>query len=215
MTEMHHAYLLVGNPEEARELFGNLLVELGVSVENNPDFFPFHTETFGVDDARKLRELSGRKSFVGKKIFYVSPERFTLEAQNALLKTLEEPTADTHIFLSVRERDSLIPTLLSRLQVILVKAENYQGKALDANSQGLALGDSFLNMSLGKRLDYAKKFGDSGASLSAFLDGLLIALRQKGRDSTKQLGEIAKFRSFSDIPSASARLILEHLSFVV
>jgi hypothetical protein len=212
MKEMHHAYLLVGNPEETQSLFGSLLIELGISTENNPDFFPFYTETFGVDDARKLRELSGRRSFAGKKIFYVSPERFTLEAQNALLKTLEEPTVDTHIFLSVRERDSLVPTLLSRLQVILVDTK---GPTLGTDSQGRTLVNSFLGMSLNERLDYAKKFGDSGASLPAFLDGLLISLRQKGGDSTKQLGEIAKFRSFSDIPSASARLILEHLSFVV
>ena len=203
--EMHHAYLLVGNPEEAENFFGNLLVDLGVEKENNPDFFPFLAETFGIDDARKLRELSGRRSFGAKKVFYVRPERFTLEAQNALLKTLEEPTEGTHIFLVVREREVLVPTLLSRLQVLLVGG---------GGSRDNIEPEAFLKMPLQKRLNFAKKFSDSEASLSAFLDGLLTTLRQ-GNKPLKQLSEIARLRSFSDGPAASARLILEHLSFVV
>lgn len=206
--EMHHAYLLVGNPEEAENFFGNLLVELGVEKENNPDFFPFLAETFGIDDARKLREFSGRKSFGAKKVFYVRPERFTLEAQNALLKTLEEPTEGTHIFLVAREREVLVPTLLSRLQVLLVSKKG-QGRTLAGSPE------AFLKMPLQKRLDFAKKFSDSEASLPAFLDGLLATLRQRDDKSLKQLGEIAKLRSFSDGPVSSARLIIEHLSFVV
>lgn len=211
--EMHHAYLLVGNPEEVENFFGNLLVDLGVEKENNPDFFPFFSETFGIDDARRLRELSGRKSFgdprhggAGKKVFYVRPERFTLEAQNALLKTLEEPTEGTHIFLVAREREVLVPTLLSRLQVLLVNGDD-----CFVNSEP----EDFLKMSLQKRLDFAKKFSDSEASLPAFLDGLLAVLRKQGGKSLEQLAEVAKLRSFSDGPASSARLILEHLSFVV
>jgi len=40
------------------------------------------------------------------------------EAQNALLKTLEEPRADSVIILIVEDEHSLLPTILSRVQVV-------------------------------------------------------------------------------------------------
>jgi cell fate regulator YaaT (PSP1 superfamily) len=40
----------------------------------------------------------------------------TREASNALLKTLEEPSAGTHIFLLTQHRNQILPTLVSRCQ---------------------------------------------------------------------------------------------------
>lgn len=45
----------------------------------------------------------------------------TTEAQNALLKTLEEPPAGTIIIMTVSHEQSLLPTIRSRAQTLLVK----------------------------------------------------------------------------------------------
>lgn len=45
-------------------------------------------------------------------------ERLNDEAQNALLKTLEEPRGDTVIILTVTAEESLLPTIVSRAQVV-------------------------------------------------------------------------------------------------
>jgi DNA polymerase-3 subunit delta' len=48
-------------------------------------------------------------------------ERATLEAANALLKTLEEPPAQVALLLTAAEADVLLPTIVSRCQVISLR----------------------------------------------------------------------------------------------
>ena len=202
---LHHAYLFVGTRESARAGFELFLETIGLSQINNPDLFLFENEVFGIDDARRLSTLVSRKAFGARKVFFVTPERLTLEAQNALLKTLEEPTPDTHILITLRERELLIPTLLSRMQVIEV------GKLSEEKEEGPI---KFIGMSLTDRLAFAREFADKGFSLPVFLDNLLVLLRAKDSDGNK-LRKILAVRRFADGTSVSARLILEHLSFVV
>ncbi len=53
------------------------------------------------------------------KVFVIrEAERMTVQAQNALLKTLEEPPGTTFIILLVAALDRLLPTTLSRSQVV-------------------------------------------------------------------------------------------------
>ena len=48
----------------------------------------------------------------------VDAHRMTLQAANALLKTLEEPRANTHLILVAPSKDSVLPTLRSRSQIV-------------------------------------------------------------------------------------------------
>jgi DNA polymerase III delta prime subunit len=195
---MHHAYLLVGDKERARAhlttLFGDLV--------GSPDFFPYTEEVFGVEQARKLSRQALHKAFGGKKIFFIAPESITLEAQNALLKTFEEPIADTHFFLVLRDAGMAIPTLLSRMEVVSL------GAADDA-----ALVTKFLKGSLKERFAFVKKFVDKEESLTAFLDALLLELRRSGESAA--LASAFKLRLVAHERAASPRLILEHLAAVL
>jgi DNA polymerase III delta prime subunit len=47
-----------------------------------------------------------------------SAEKMTEESQNALLKTLEEPPQNTFLILTSTNKDKLIPTVLSRCQIL-------------------------------------------------------------------------------------------------
>lgn len=69
-------------------------------------------------------------------------DRMTHEAQNALLKMLEEPPADTMLVLTANNTHALLTTILSRLQRIAVRepleaelrayfAKNHDSKAID------------------------------------------------------------------------------------
>lgn len=203
----HHAYLFIGAPDEGRKHFASFLEILGVEKNNNPDVFTFELETFGIDDARHLSALSAEKAFGSKKVFLLSPQRFTLEAQNALLKTLEEPSPETHFFLVTRERGTLLPTLLSRVQILEMRRGNSEEQS--------ELGDKFLTLDLTRRLNFAKEFSESGESLPAFLDRILLLVRTRGGASADVLRQLLEFRRLSDGQSASGRLILEHLSFII
>lgn len=72
---------------------------------------------------KQVRELSSRlhyHSFEGGRKVGVIPyaEHMTEEAQNAFLKTLEEPTADTMLILTASNLNRVLPTILSRCQLL-------------------------------------------------------------------------------------------------
>ena len=202
---MHHANLLVGAPEEAESYLRSLCDSLGVELANNPDFFAFRTETFGIDEARKLRLLSTRKSITGRKIFLITPMRLTLEAQNALLKTFEDPSPDTLFFLAVREEALIVPTLRSRMQAIRIHGNN---ASMSAEAE------KFLSLSIKNRLLFAKSFADAEKNLSVFLDDLLCLLRKRS-GMQKSLEKVYNIKRSIGDSITIPRLVLEHLSLVL
>src|SRR5262245_53091387 len=117
---MHHAHLLVGNGEKALAYVESLCG----SVAHSPDFFPVRESVFGLEAARTLGVLAARSAFTGRKVFLITPDTITLEAQNALLKAFEEPVPGTHFFLVVRDVGMIIPTLLSRMQIVRLAHED-------------------------------------------------------------------------------------------
>ena len=60
-----------------------------------------------------------KPSHVAKKVVIIDQaDKLSLEAANSLLLTLEEPTKDTVIILVADNKDSVLPTIRSRLQAI-------------------------------------------------------------------------------------------------
>ncbi len=201
---MHHAYLLLGSREAADTYLGGVLKEWGIDRVQNPDFLLLKLDTFGIDDARELSVRASRRAFGAKKIFFLIPESITLEAQNALLKTFEDPTENTHFFLALREEALVIPTLLSRMQVVRVGG-------LESEKESPA--ESFRTSSLSDRLKFAKNFDDEGLNLAIFLDDLLFCYKKESND--RNLRRVYNARRFASDRSASARLISEHLALVL
>ncbi len=73
-----------------------------------------------IDSVRALRQEAGYRPFEGdRRIFVIDPaDRLSLEAQNALLKTLEEPSGQAHIMLIASRPAHLLPTTRSRCQAL-------------------------------------------------------------------------------------------------
>jgi hypothetical protein len=202
---LHHANLLIGEREEAEVSLREFCNKLGIELKNNPDFFAFRNEVFGIEEARRLRLQASQKALTGKKIFFISPLRLTLEAQNALLKTFEDPTPDTFFFLVTREEALILPTLRSRMETVSV-SKNLPSELTDA--------EEFLSLSLRSRLSFVKKFIEKEKSLPVFLDNLLGLVRKK--DHTGVLVEkVYNVRRFASDTAVLPRLILEHLSLVL
>ena len=76
----------------------NILVDAIRHLESEANFQPYEANSrfFIIDDADKMNDA----------------------ASNALLKTLEEPPATSHIFLITSRPDSLLPTIRSRCQTL-------------------------------------------------------------------------------------------------
>ena len=76
----------------------NILVDAIRALEKEANFLPYEAPAriFIIDDAHKMNDA----------------------ASNALLKTLEEPPATSHIFLVTSKPDALLPTIRSRVQTL-------------------------------------------------------------------------------------------------
>ena len=91
---------------------------------NNPDILypvPLKTKYLGVDDVRdQLVKPSSIKPYMFKhKVFIIDDaDKMTVQAQNAFLKTLEEPSGFS-VFLLLAERlDTFLTTVLSRCVIL-------------------------------------------------------------------------------------------------
>ena len=95
----------------------------------------------------------------------------TDQAQNALLKSLEEPKATSHVFLVTASPQALLPTIRSRCQVLRFGplASSVLEKHL-REAQGLAAGEA--------RLRAALASGSLGAALGFAVGGLPGAARR-------------------------------------
>jgi DNA polymerase III subunit delta' len=74
----------------------------------------------GVGAIRDLEREANFRPNEGTKRFFIidDADKLNLSSANALLKTLEEPPATTHIFLITSRYNSLLPTIISRCQVL-------------------------------------------------------------------------------------------------
>lgn len=76
--------------------------------------------SIGIDQVREIRKLLIEKPYGGGGRLVVIKEidKTTPEAANALLKLLEEPPEATAIVLTARNSEKILPTILSRSQII-------------------------------------------------------------------------------------------------
>lgn len=96
--------------------------------DNHPDYFELNkekTESIKIDDIRRLQEKVIEKPITSEKKVYVinNAENMTLEAQNCLLKTLEEPPEFVSIILVTNNENSILTTIKSRCTKLLFSEE--------------------------------------------------------------------------------------------
>ncbi len=94
---------------------------------NHPDIIRVTHEkpnTIGVEDIRsQINQDVGIKPYQGPRKVYIlnEGEKMTVQAQNALLKTLEEPPAYAVILILTTNVDALLPTIQSRCVMLHMK----------------------------------------------------------------------------------------------
>jgi DNA polymerase III gamma/tau subunit len=82
-----------------------------------PDYFVTVFEDFKIADSRSLQKSISLKLATGEKRMYIVSNP-TIEAQNSLLKSLEELPEDTFVFFTVPNKEDLLPTVISRSKII-------------------------------------------------------------------------------------------------
>lgn len=94
---------------------------ISITNGNNLDVIEIDAASHrGIDDIRSLKEGVKLATFGGKKKVYIIDEAhmLTLEASNALLKTLEEPPEHVTFILATTNPEKLIETIKSRTRIV-------------------------------------------------------------------------------------------------
>jgi DNA polymerase III gamma/tau subunit len=158
---MAKSFLIIGgNFSERETAFQNLYLKLKpkeARLTNDPDLISVSGEnSIGIDQVRRLEESLSLKShsFPPKIAFIAQAEKLTLEAQNALLKMLEEPVGNSILVLTAPRQENLLTTVISRCQLINLPekaAIKLSPKEIQELSQEL---EKILKASPGKRIQF-------------------------------------------------------------
>jgi len=183
-----NVHLIAGSGATVPSLF-KLLEKEGIHAQGNPDVFVRTYQQFGVDEARELRERASTRAIGGgQRVFIAVTPTLTSEAQNALLKTLEEPPAGALFFFIVPAPEMLLATLRSRAQTLELDAEAHE-ELVDAKK--------FLAAQPAKRLDLLKPLLDKGDDDPEKSRGPSFAKAMEGKHGAgkRDIGAILSFLS--------------------
>lgn len=178
-----HTLLLTGGTAETRRTTAYEIARETIPCEDLSQCSDFleldspESNSIGIEEARHLKEWTATKPLAQKKVIYIhNAEKLTVEAQNALLKILEEPPEGSQIILSAQKSTLLLPTVLSRC----AKQEltnQYDFSNLIASSSEIV---TLLKAPLGERFDWCaehlKLFKDD-VGLTQKIEEWLIVLR--------------------------------------
>ena len=122
---------------------------LRVDDDNYPDFFVFDGSkaTIKKDAVTTIESSFDKKAFENKGIrIYILHliENMTVEAINSILKFLEEPGQQIYAFLTTNNENSILPTIISRCQVLRMKLIDKNIVINDAISFGVDKKDAEL-----------------------------------------------------------------------
>ena len=142
-----------------------------IKAESNPDFIHLCPEEEGkaikVDQVRELIEKISLTSHAqGYRVIIVSPaDALNINASNSLLKTLEEPPANTVLILITDKPSKLMATIRSRTQMIRFELPETHESMQWLDQQNIDKSDLILKLSAGAPLAAIAMTEDDGLQI--------------------------------------------------
>jgi len=204
---MHHALLYIDTPSTCGACIKALQEELPVA---HIDTRIYEQEKFLVEDARDLVRAINTTPLGGERtLTVIATEKIDREAQNALLKIVEEPPVHAHIALIVPSIDMLLPTLLSRFVHV--------GSNSGVDDHSFA--KEFLSASTTARQKITAKIIKDKDALGAkkLIRDLEVVLsaRVDKEKYKEEIEDVMAFRQYIEQRGASTKFMLEHLALTL
>lgn len=186
------------------------LLEFGIPNPHPDLLYIDSSQKLGIEQARKIKEFFSLKphSFKGKAVVLEDASKLTEEAQNSLLKTLEEMPGQSLFILAARSEADLLPTVLSRCQIIKVEADSQN----QAATPGVEI-EKLMQLDVAGRFEYIEKLKDRPQllhELVAFFRNKMLENPQKN-EFLKELLQAEEWAA----QNVNIRAILEHLMLVI
>ena len=162
---------------------------------NHPDFYELNKEiqeSIKIDDIRLLQTKIFEKPIISNRKVYIinNAEKMTTEAQNCLLKTLEEPPEFVTIILVVNNENSILVTIKSRCTKVVFTEESVQELDYEAKNRFSELEkifgnvDKYLSIDLLNKLDVLYKDKDN---IMQNLEFINLIFMKKAKQEKKYL----------------------------
>ena len=127
-VEIHktsHSYLFIGTEGIGKKLIAEEFAKMLLAVkdtENSPDFSIIEPDgnSIKIEQIREFQKKVSEKPIISNKKVYIidDSDNMTVEAQNCLLKTLEEPPEFVTIILIGSNENSFLSTIKSRCMIL-------------------------------------------------------------------------------------------------
>ena len=134
---LSHAHLIVGEDGVGKGKLADILAKFILNGDLDREYvdiinYSSEKSSFGVDDVRDIIEEVYKKPFEKDKKVIIIHEgnKLTIQAQNALLKTIEEPPKGVYIIILCESLELILDTIKSRCEIYklkpLTKSELYE-----------------------------------------------------------------------------------------
>ncbi len=208
----HHALLLVTSERESASL---ALHDELKSISPAHRFF--NQTVLDIDTARNIISWSNTP-YNEERIGLISFHTAGVPAQNAMLKVLEEPREGVRFILITSNKDNLIETVLSRVQVVQPTTNDQRPTSNDDADLFLETKPTariklpFVTELLSREDEEGRKDREA---LRAFLLDLIDSLKIKKNIKPKYIEETIEMSSYAGDPSSSGKAILEYLALLL
>ncbi len=199
-------------------------------IINSPDVLYIKAEEkLGIAKVREIINHLSTKPYQaqGKMVILENASTLTTDAQNALLKTLEEPPETALLVLGVNSENDLLPTILSRCEIINLQSNpvilsETKGISPVLYPSAMPQDDKYkndiqnlINSTVSERFTYIEKFKEKDEFLQALIffwrQQLLKNPTKENKNFTEELMQAEKWAK----SNVNIRAILEYLMLVM
>jgi DNA polymerase III delta prime subunit len=191
-----------------------ILKEKNLSKDHPNMLWLSDEEKLGIKEVKRVLEHLTLKPYqsLGQAVVILNADDLTLEAQNSLLKTLEESPSESIILLGVSSEDKLLPTVLSRCQII---HNTNQQDTFKSSNKFITEIEQLSQMNIEQRFQYIEKLKDK----EEFFNALVMFFREVlHKTSNKEILSFLKEVSLMEEywqANVNQRAILEYLMLVL
>lgn len=140
---LSHAHLIIGPNGIGKSILARIFALKILNKDKDIDYVDIinyrpSKASMGVDEVREIIEEVSKRPYEGDKKVIIIHEgsKLTVQAQNALLKTIEEPPQGVYIILLAESLETLLDTIKSRCQVYKLTPLNNRQMEMYINTLG-------------------------------------------------------------------------------
>lgn len=179
-------YIIANKKErlQKRELKRLLLKLFGKEISDSPDIHILNPEdknSIGIEEVKELQQSMRFKPFqeevqVG---IILNAQKLTHQAQNSMLKSLEDSSETSVYVLCVDNEKNLLPTIRSRGVILYPKREEGTNEVTADNSEIENVMETFFELSPIEQFNIIEEYSENKENSLTFINGIEETLREE------------------------------------